>query len=85
MEYHRFKHIGQYLRWSMDLGLRFNPLSDSDKSKPWVCADASFAPTGDASGMFMIHGGISEDILHGNLIHWKSNKQTLVRKSCEAE
>eukprot|EP00971_Amphidinium_carterae_P086365 1709163-Amphidinium_carterae.1 len=33
--YHRFKHIGQYLRWSMDLGLRFNPLSENEKSKMW--------------------------------------------------
>eukprot|EP00971_Amphidinium_carterae_P221857 4404438-Amphidinium_carterae.1 len=41
----RFKHIGQYLRWSMDLGLRFSPLSENEKSKMWVCADASFAPT----------------------------------------
>eukprot|EP00971_Amphidinium_carterae_P150516 2983661-Amphidinium_carterae.2 len=54
----------------------------------WVCADASFAPTGDASheGMCLIHGGTSEDIFQGNMIHWKSNKQTLVTKSsCEAE
>eukprot|EP00971_Amphidinium_carterae_P226321 4489460-Amphidinium_carterae.1 len=54
----------------------------------WVCADASFAPTGDVSheGMCLIHGGSSEDIFQGNLIHWKSNKQTLVTKSsCEAE
>eukprot|EP00971_Amphidinium_carterae_P264598 5248887-Amphidinium_carterae.1 len=54
----------------------------------WACADASFAPTRDASheGMCLVHGGTSEDIFRGNLIHWKSNKQTLVTKSsCEAE
>eukprot|EP00971_Amphidinium_carterae_P020290 399852-Amphidinium_carterae.2 len=86
--FHRFKHLGQYLRWSMDVGLRLNPLSENDKLKLWVCADASFAPTGDASheGMCLIHGGTSEDIFRGNLIHWKSNKQSLVtRSSCEAE
>eukprot|EP00971_Amphidinium_carterae_P249051 4943610-Amphidinium_carterae.2 len=72
----------------MDLGLRFTPLNENDKLKLSVCADASFAPMGDAShaGMCLIHGGSSEDIFHGNLIHWKSNKQTLVtRSSCEAE
>eukprot|EP00971_Amphidinium_carterae_P029702 584629-Amphidinium_carterae.2 len=71
----------------MDMGLRFNPLSENDKLRLRVCADASFAPTGDASheGMCLIHGGTSEDTFQGNLIHWISNKQSLVTKSCEAE
>eukprot|EP00971_Amphidinium_carterae_P116921 2315418-Amphidinium_carterae.1 len=72
----------------MELGLRFQPLEDNSKLKLWVCADASFAPTGDASheGMCLIHGGTSEDIYVGNLIHWKTNEQTFVTKnSCEAE
>eukprot|EP00971_Amphidinium_carterae_P247524 4914842-Amphidinium_carterae.1 len=49
---------------------------------------SNWSPTGDASheGMCLIHGGTSEDIFRGNLIHWKSNKQSLVTKSsCEAE
>eukprot|EP00971_Amphidinium_carterae_P165016 3271228-Amphidinium_carterae.2 len=36
--------------------------------------------------MCLVHEGSSEDIFKGNLIHWKSNKQTLVTKSsCDAE
>eukprot|EP00971_Amphidinium_carterae_P326379 6457111-Amphidinium_carterae.3 len=36
--------------------------------------------------MALIQSGSSENVLSGNLIHWKSAKQTLVTKSsCEAE
>eukprot|EP00971_Amphidinium_carterae_P231212 4588528-Amphidinium_carterae.1 len=72
----------------MDLGLRFVPVDEKDKLRLWVCVDASFAPTGDASheGMCLIHGGNSDYILQGNLLHWKSNKQTLLTKSsCEGK
>eukprot|EP00971_Amphidinium_carterae_P045230 890007-Amphidinium_carterae.1 len=60
LAYHRFRQVARYLRWTLDLGLKFIPLSDSEKSTLWTCADASFAPTGDASheGMALIQGGV---------------------------
>ena len=51
--------------------------------------DSSFAPTGLAShqGITVLHGCQSKvDPMGGNLIHWRSNRQTLITKStCEAE
>eukprot|EP00971_Amphidinium_carterae_P037093 728828-Amphidinium_carterae.1 len=54
----------------------------------WACADASFAPTGEASheGVALIYGGSSQLQLGGNLVHWKSTRQSLIsKKSCESE
>eukprot|EP00971_Amphidinium_carterae_P311482 6190665-Amphidinium_carterae.1 len=87
LAYHRFRQVDRYLGWTLDLGLK----EINRSSTLWTCADASFAPTGESSheGMALIQGGGSENVLGGNLIHWKSSKdskQTLVTKSsCEAE
>eukprot|EP00971_Amphidinium_carterae_P180106 3572458-Amphidinium_carterae.2 len=57
----------------------------------WACADASFAPTGEASheGVALVQGGCSQLQEAGNLsylVHWKSTRQSLISKSsCEAE
>eukprot|EP00971_Amphidinium_carterae_P007795 154422-Amphidinium_carterae.1 len=48
----------------------------------WTCAGGeSFH-----EGMALIHGCSNQNVLGGNLVHWKSAKQTLVTKSSwEAE
>eukprot|EP00971_Amphidinium_carterae_P138850 2751719-Amphidinium_carterae.1 len=54
----------------------------------WACADASFAPTGEASqkGVALVQGGSSQLQKAGNLVHWKSTRHSLISKSsCEAE
>eukprot|EP00971_Amphidinium_carterae_P072426 1432579-Amphidinium_carterae.1 len=49
----------------------------------WACADASFAPTGEASheGVALVQAGSSQLQEAGNLVHWKSTRQSF----CEAE
>eukprot|EP00971_Amphidinium_carterae_P312523 6211752-Amphidinium_carterae.1 len=58
LAYHRFRQVARYPRWTLDLGLKFKPLTDAECSTLWTCADASFAPTGESSheGMALIQG-----------------------------
>eukprot|EP00971_Amphidinium_carterae_P274394 5445248-Amphidinium_carterae.1 len=88
LAYHRFRHITQFLRWTIDYGLKYVPLQQQQRTMWWACADASFAPTGEASheGVALVQGGSSQLQEAGNLVHWKSTRQSLISKSsCEAE
>eukprot|EP00971_Amphidinium_carterae_P172148 3413200-Amphidinium_carterae.1 len=62
LAFYRFRHIAQFLRWTLDYGMRYVPLTHEQKTIWWACADASFAPTGEASheGVALIHGGSSQ-------------------------
>ena len=84
----RLKHICQYLRATIGFNIKFQPLQPTQKNLIWTCGDASFAPDGCAShqGIVIIHGTTSRDPKQGNIVHWKSNRQSLITKStCEAE
>eukprot|EP00971_Amphidinium_carterae_P261412 5185957-Amphidinium_carterae.2 len=44
LAYHRFRQVARCLRWRLDLGLKFIPLTvrvtDAERSTLWTCADA---------------------------------------------
>ena len=84
----RVKHIMQYLFGTFNQGLSYKPVSGNARRHRWSFADASFAPQGSRSheGALVIHGSspsapTEHPELGGNLVYWKSGRQSFVTLS----
>jgi len=71
----RVRHLLGYLKATMEVGLQHDRQSPEIGKVIDLYADASFAPMGGAP-----HGG-AVPYLHGNLVAWKSHRQSLVAMS----
>ena len=84
----RIKHILQYLFGTFTLGMIYTPVVGKARTQLWSFADASFSPQGARSheGTLILHGSSpsapsEQPELAGNLIAWRSGRQTFVTLS----